>query len=117
MSGNKVFTRFMSGAWKVFKEKYSFMEKLKEPFCAAVPKSSSFYLGISPKYKKHVFVNFQASNKPWRVGELESLQLMFISLQSMSRLVILKYGRKIMMFFQMVTIGSQWHLGRINGGV
>ncbi len=68
MAEKGIFTKFVSAFWKTTKSKYPFVQRMDESFAHGIPKSSSFYLGISPIYKKHVIINFQHSNKPWEIG-------------------------------------------------
>ncbi len=68
MAEKGIFTKFVPAFWKEAKSKYPFIQKMDKSFAPAYPKSSSFYLGISPSFGKHVILNFQHSNKPWSVG-------------------------------------------------
>lgn len=47
---------------------YAFVRPLQSAMPPFLPKASSFYLGQSPKYGKHVFVNLQHSSKSWEIG-------------------------------------------------
>ena len=69
MAQRGVFQLFIPVLWKHFKKTYPFISRFGKSFCVAIPKSSSFYLGVSPNYNKHVIINFQHSPKPWGVGE------------------------------------------------
>jgi hypothetical protein len=39
--------------------------------CTGTPKSSIFYVGMAPPSGLHVFVRFNASEKPWQVGQFQ----------------------------------------------
>lgn len=69
MAVKSTFAKFMSVLKKHLKTEYPFAMQSYEPIDAALPKSSSFYLGVSPIYGKHVVLNFFSYNKPWTVGQ------------------------------------------------
>ncbi|MFZ6781314.1 hypothetical protein ACO0LD_31140 [Undibacterium sp. Ji83W] len=69
MAEKKIYAKFIAAFWMVARGKYPFIKKLDKPFCPAIPKSSSFYLGLHHKLEKHILINFQPSNKSWQVGE------------------------------------------------
>lgn len=70
MANKSIFNQFLSAVWKHFKLKYPFIKRLEKPYCCpGIPRSSSFYVGISSRFGKHVVVNFQHSPKPWQIGE------------------------------------------------
>ena len=69
MAEKGMFVKFMSAIKKHFKQKYPFVRPMEQSFNASMPKSCTFYLGVSPKYQKHVILNFSHSPKPWSVGE------------------------------------------------
>lgn len=47
---------------------YPFVQPLEKSLAPSLPKASTFYLGQSPTYGMHVFVNLQHSPKPWETG-------------------------------------------------
>jgi len=65
-----MFVKFMSALKKHFKQKYPFVKQMDQSFDVSMPKSCTFYLGVSPIYQKHVILKFYHSPKPWRVGEV-----------------------------------------------
>lgn len=69
MAEKGMFVKFMSALKKHFKSHYPFVKQLERSLDVSIPKSSSFYLGVSPKYHKHVVINFLHESKPWRVGQ------------------------------------------------
>ncbi|WP_162042537.1 hypothetical protein [Undibacterium sp. YM2] len=69
MAEKKIYAKFIAAFWKSAKERYPSIKRLDKPFCSAIPKSSSFYLGLHPNLGKHILIVFQASNKSWQVGE------------------------------------------------
>ena len=64
-----VFQQFINALDKHVKVAYPFAQRLEKAFDVSISKASSFYLGISPTFGKHVIVTFQHSPKPWQVGE------------------------------------------------
>jgi hypothetical protein len=69
MSEKSIFIKFLGEISRYFRNKYPFATKLPGPIDVALPKSSSFYLGVSPRFNKHVVINFMHLNKPWRIGQ------------------------------------------------
>ena len=69
MTQRGIFQKFMQVLRRRFRASYPFVQPLKQSLDLSIPKSSSFYLGVSPKYNRHVVVNFQHSPKPWEVGQ------------------------------------------------
>jgi hypothetical protein len=61
-----MFVKFMSAFKKHIKTQYPFVKQLEKSLDVSIPKSSSFYLGISPRYNKHVILKFLHLSKPWR---------------------------------------------------
>jgi len=70
MAEKGIFVKFLSVLKKHFKAHYPFVKQLEKSLDASIPKSSSFYLGVSPKYNKHVIIKFLHENKPWRIGQV-----------------------------------------------
>jgi hypothetical protein len=70
MAEKGMFVKFMSALKKHFKQKYPFVKQMDQSFDVSMPKSCTFYLGVSPIYQKHVILSFSHSTKPWRVGEV-----------------------------------------------
>jgi hypothetical protein len=64
------FEKFNREFWKLMKIDYPFVARIDKAFCASIPKASSYYIGISPIYRKHVTISFQHSSKAWEIGEL-----------------------------------------------
>jgi hypothetical protein len=64
-----MFVKFMSAFKKHLKLQYPFVKQLEKSLDVSIPKSSSFYLGLSPRYNKHVIINFLHESKPWRIGQ------------------------------------------------
>ena len=48
---------------------WPFLARFDTSFCVAIPKSRSLYCGVSPRFGKHVIVDFQPSTKAWAVGQ------------------------------------------------
>src|SRR4051812_42687085 len=69
MAEKGVFVTFVRALKKDFIRRYPFMKQMETSLDPAIPKSSSLYLGISPRFNKHVVVNFFHMNKSRRVGE------------------------------------------------
>lgn len=69
MAEKGMFVKFMSAFKKHIKTHYPFVKQLEKSLDASIPKNSSFYLGVSPNYNKHVIINFLHESKPWRVGQ------------------------------------------------
>jgi len=62
------FQKLMKQLLRELSSKYTFVRPLESALPPFLPKASSFYLGQSPKYGKHVFVNLQHSSKPGKAG-------------------------------------------------
>jgi hypothetical protein len=63
------FQLFIPVLWAHLRSTYPFVSRPRTSLCEAIPKSSSFYCGISPRFGKHTLIQLQHSPKPWSVGE------------------------------------------------
>jgi len=70
MAEKGIYVRFMSALRKDIVKRYPFVHKVEKAFDLSMPKSSTFYLGLSPRYGKHVIVVFYHDPKSWNVGML-----------------------------------------------
>jgi hypothetical protein len=69
MAKKSAFQSFVRAFWADFSIGCPYAKRFEKTFCVTLPKASSFYLGVSPHFGKHVIVNFQHSPKAWEVGE------------------------------------------------
>jgi len=69
MAKTSIFQKFVRTFWKDAKIRYPYITRFETPFCVAIPKSSSFIVGKSPRFHTHVVIDFQHSPKPWATGQ------------------------------------------------
>jgi hypothetical protein len=63
------FQRFIPLLLRRLQAQWPFLRPFDASFCVAIPRSRSLYCGVSPRYGKHVIVDFQHSAKAWNVGQ------------------------------------------------
>lgn len=69
MPSPSIYQKFLRSAWARIRHDYPFVTRFRESFCVAIPKSSSFLLGRSPKNGKFIVLNFQHHPKAWGTGQ------------------------------------------------
>jgi hypothetical protein len=63
------FELFLPTFWRHVSTRHDFVARPAQSLCAAVPKSCSFHLGVSPRFGKHVLIHLQHSSKAYDAGE------------------------------------------------
>jgi hypothetical protein len=89
-----VFQVFINEIRKSWRLRLPMICDVDETFCAAMPKSSTFYAGSENKLDKHLFINFQHSQKPWAVGEF-TVNVIFSSIRGMPNTWILRKNEEV----------------------
>jgi hypothetical protein len=65
-----VFREFVKRLRKDWKSRFPTVQPVAEAYAWAMPKASTFYIGLATQYGKHLFLNIQHYSKPWGVGDL-----------------------------------------------
>lgn len=71
MAEKGIYAKFIAALRKDIVKRYPFVRQVEQAFDLSMPKSSTFYLGLSPRQGKHVIVVIYHDNKPWNVGMLD----------------------------------------------
>ena len=64
-----IFQDFVKTLGKDWKARFPWIRPAPVAYNPAMPKASTFYVGTSNRFNRHLFLNIQYSSKPWAVGE------------------------------------------------
>jgi hypothetical protein len=68
MAARSIFQAFIITLREKWRTELPTVQPLKKSFGTMMPKASTFFAGVSPRLRKHVFLNFQHSSKSWEAG-------------------------------------------------